>query len=234
MPAKLRLCDLLDAEEHSTDPASLTQQMQLNLGCYKDLIRKDVENERAGCLAVLELDRSPLRAYGGKVVYDHLPSFRTSGPQIFVVSCADLGAAWHEQACHRWLTDKERFTFQGHSPEYDEYFSNRSASRKATGNAYCTLQLAAILAPMLEEAVVAGGLSPSGPKILEPEQAESLSRVACVERALVEKPGAKATKRTGPVGTKKVKQSQPDGENHPPNVRRTCEKRRPRQKPASS
>ena len=169
------LKDFLDPSLQNHDPSKLTVTMRSNLALYKEIAREAIRSgETTGSVMSVELDRNPLRAYGGSVSFDTIPSLRTQGPKIFLVSLHDLEAPWHQQQIHRFLSVRERFLLQGHSATLADHFRTLSAATKASGNAFNVLQMACMVAPLLEAAARRKVLTQDGVQKLTSEQLCSL------------------------------------------------------------
>ena len=106
--------------------------------------------------------------------FDTIPSLRTQGPKIFLVSLQDLEAPWHQQQIHRFLSVRERFLLQGHSATLADHFRTLSAATKASGNAFNVLQMACMVASLLEAAARRKVLTQDGVQKLTSEQLCSL------------------------------------------------------------
>ena len=151
---------LLDSSVPPHDPQGLSTNMQCNLAAYIAAVQQDIQQGRAGEVAICELDRSPLKDFCSHVVYDCSPALRTSGPKLWVMLCSDIKKKlpWQEHRLHRFLSTEERFLLQGHCPRTACYFHCRTKASKAAGNAYHPLELGAMLCPLLELAFVQGKL----------------------------------------------------------------------------
>lgn len=172
---RLKLDDFLEEGLPNVDPDSLTPTMQANLLVYKKLAKEALESETcSSSIFCCELDRNPLRVYGGAVAFDQVPSFRTQGPQIFIISIDDLGQPWTKQRIHRFLSVRERFALQGHPHNLAKYFSKKTASMKASGNAFNVLVLATMLSPLLEQAAKSGVIQRGSIKHLSQTQLAAL------------------------------------------------------------
>ena len=159
MQEKPKLLDFLDPTVPNLDPNSLTDNMKANLAAYKAMAKQAKAEGTSGQVMCCELDRNPLRQYGGAVSFDCIPSLRSGGPKIFLISLDDVHAEWSKQRVHRFLTVEERFSLQGHSPELSKYFKGPSAAVKGTGNAFNVVHVAAMLSPLLEAAARHGVIS---------------------------------------------------------------------------
>ncbi|CAE7273226.1 ngoPIIM [Symbiodinium natans] len=166
---------LIDSAVPPVDPASLSHRMRCNLAAYITRIEEDVLAGKAGTVAVVELDRSPLRDYGKQIVYDMIPPLRTAGPKLFLLLSEEVKNClpWQRQRLHRFVTPEERFMFQGHSGLACRMFDNKTAALKAAGNAYHPLHLASMLCPMLEQAYIYGAL-PEEPTRLSTQELQEL------------------------------------------------------------
>lgn len=158
---RFALQDFLEEGAPNLSPEQLTPIMRSNLSVYKRMAMEAIKDGVEAAVVACELDRNPLRAYGGTVVFDCVPSFRCGGPQIFLLSVDDISGPWEAQRLHRFLTVRERFALQGHPHALAEHFAGRTASMKASGNAFNVLAMAAMLAPLLESAARAGVLQRS-------------------------------------------------------------------------
>ena len=175
---QLKLSDFLQPGLPNVSPQSLTQTMQANLALYKALaLDAMAKGEATAEVMAVELDRNPLRQYGGAVCWDSIPSLRCGGPKIFLVSLPDLSAnpsCWEKQKYHRFLSIDERFLLQGHGAELSEHFRTQSAAMAASGNAFNVLQVALMLSPLLEAATTAGVLTKEGVEKLSTTQLAQL------------------------------------------------------------
>eukprot|EP00435_Cladocopium_sp_Y103_P041339 s2160_g11.t1 len=173
--SKLSLETFLEPEEPNLDPTRLTNTMQSNLTVYKKMAQEAMQKpDFSASIMCCELDRNPLKNYGGAVAFDCVPSFRTQGPQIFLVSLADLEKPWSEQRLHRFLSVRERFALQGHPHAMASHFRNKSASMKASGNAFNVLAMAVMMAPLLEAAASEGVLQRGKVKHLDADELAAL------------------------------------------------------------
>ena len=75
-----------------------------------------------------------------------------------------------------WLGLSEKFQLQARPAKYALQFARSTHARRAVGNAYNTLHLASVCAPMIEAACVHGVLKPSGPVKLTRKQLQGLMR----------------------------------------------------------
>lgn len=149
--------------------------MRSNLALYKALAVEALKQE-AGEAHILacELDRNPLREYGGSVSFDSVPALRTGGPKVFIVSLCDLSSGWEKQKFHRFLAVEERFSLQGHDPKLKGHFKTNTGAMKATGNAFNVVQVACMVAPLLESAARSGVLRKEGVRKLSPQELGAL------------------------------------------------------------
>ena len=138
-------------------PDSMSPKQAANLKLYIKAVAAMRRKEEFD-LAVVELDRCPLRAYGPRIYKDQVPSLRTQGPLLFVLSTADLTLPFHEMEFHRYVLPEERLLLQGHSSEIVRHFKSRKDALQAAGNCFNTLQASMMLAPLLRAAVAAGKL----------------------------------------------------------------------------
>ncbi|CAK0861214.1 unnamed protein product [Prorocentrum cordatum] len=139
-----------------------TDRLRDNMSAYTATIIEDREKGITGTIAVVELDRSPKKVYGTKVMYDVTPPLRCTGPSIFLFSVDDIDLELTKRKVHRFLLDEERFALQGHSYKYHGHFKSQRASRASTGNAYPVPMLVSVMQPMLSQAVRSGALSKKG------------------------------------------------------------------------
>ena len=100
---------------------SMTAKQAANLRLYIQAIAAERRNHEFD-LAVVELDRCPLRAIGGRIYKDRVPSLRTRGPLLFVLSTADIHLPSSQMEFHRYVLPDERLIFQGHSPDLLQHF----------------------------------------------------------------------------------------------------------------
>ncbi|CAE7550199.1 ngoPIIM [Symbiodinium sp. CCMP2592] len=109
-----------------TDPGSLCPNMQCNLAAYLSRVQGDIENGKAGEIAVIELDRNPLKDFGGGIVYDGTPPLRTKGPKLWLLRTQDVKEKrpWQEHSLHRYMLQEED-TF----PRADNSFHLNSKAR---------------------------------------------------------------------------------------------------------
>ena len=151
---------MLDKKIDPINPTSLSATMG-----------QDVQQGKAGEIAVVQLDRNPLREFSCAVMYDCIPALRTSGPRLFLLHCEDVQheKLWHQHQLHRFLSLEERYRFQGHDPRGCMLFRTKTDAARAVGNAYHPLQLAAMLCPLLEAAYVRGCLKEKPETLTESE-----------------------------------------------------------------
>ena len=172
---RLKLEDFLEKDLPNLSPHELTPTMQSNLMVYKTLATEAMQSQGlSASICCCELDRNPLRTYGGSVAFDQAPSFRTQGPQIFLISTNDLHLPWNEQKVHRFLSVRERFALQGHPHSLAQHFPTKTAGMKASGNAFNVLVLAIMLSPLLLEAAKAGVIQRGEIKHLTPTEMAAL------------------------------------------------------------
>jgi hypothetical protein len=165
---KLELLDLLDFSLPSEDPTELsTASKRASILKYVDRIRADIGNGVAGKLATFDIGRNFDKVWSAQILYDRIPSLRCKGPEIFMVYVPDIDKPAADSLVFRHLHDKERLTLQGHDDRYDQYFSSRNHARSSTGNAFSTFQVAAIVMPMIMDAVITGALGPDGMRRLD-------------------------------------------------------------------
>lgn len=146
---RILLADLLETAVPNVERASLTLARRLTLAVHERHLNEDRERGRAGQIAVLDLDRGVQGAFSMVRLYDLVPTLRTRGPAVFLVSMEDLGAPDSEKKIFRWLSVRERLMLQGHRAAYSECMPSDAATAKAAGNAYAVSQLGLLLLPML-------------------------------------------------------------------------------------
>ena len=129
--------------ENSTCLADVTHAVFLN----EMLLRLEtslpfflVDTVKLDAAEFLELDRNPLKTFGGVWGWGKIPSLRTSGPQLFLLSCEDLSKPWQEMRLHRWLTLAERFRALGQRGTLAKHFATDSHAIHAIGNALSPVQ----------------------------------------------------------------------------------------------
>ena len=156
MGFSVQLEQLLDPDVPATCDEGLCPGHYANLALYKQTLMKALEacnHSPPSWTAVLELDRNPLKSFGGVWTWGKIPSLRTAGPQLFLLSCEDLSKAWHEMRLHRWLTIPERFRVLGQRGSLAKHFAKDSHAIHAIGNALSPVQLAAVAGPLVQAAV---------------------------------------------------------------------------------
>ena len=150
---------ILEPDLPATSEESLCPGHMANLALYKQLLTKAIEEFTGSGQAlpsrtvVLELDRNPLKTFGGMWGWGKIPSLRTSGPPLFLLSCEDLSEPWQEMRLHRWLTIPERFRALGQRGTLAKHFARESHAIHAIGNALSPVQLAAVASPLVQAAV---------------------------------------------------------------------------------
>jgi site-specific DNA-cytosine methylase len=122
----------------------------------KSRIREDVAANRAGVVAVSDLDAPRLTVH-----YDEVPTLTCRGPRLFLLSVQGLGLAESEMKFHRFLTNEERCALMGHPPRRVSGFSQNMAW-KATGNAFAVQMCAAIVCPMIDVVLRSGVIRAEG------------------------------------------------------------------------
>ena len=192
-PPTLRSLLLPGKANDTTD--SMTAKQAANLRLYIQAIAAERQKHKFD-LAVVELDRCPLRAVGGRIYKDRLPSLRTQGPLLFVLSTADIHLNSSQMEFHRYVLPEERLIFQGHSPDLVHHFQYKKDVLQAAGNCFNTLQASIMLAPLLRAAVVAGKLRRGvrQPR-LSPQELSSLCYAEDRADAPSTKPAAVSPKR---------------------------------------
>ncbi|CAE7443318.1 haeIIIM [Symbiodinium sp. CCMP2592] len=179
LPAPLQMEDLggyvplqslLDTGVQPFNPIKLSKNQQCNLVAYMEQVRIDAAKGAAGQIALFELDRCPLKAFGEKLMYDRCMALRTTGPPIFMVVTSEVDKHWSEHTLHRFLSLEERCKIQGHEGSLALHFPTKAALLRGTGNAFHPLHLASMLMPMVREAYLTGVLSPAGPNSLSDQQ----------------------------------------------------------------
>ncbi|CAE7412017.1 unnamed protein product [Symbiodinium sp. CCMP2592] len=164
LPA-VTLEEILDLSLAATDVQSLCAGHAANLTLYKQTISQCIEEHRAqgkplpSNTVVVELDRNPLRTFGGKWGWGKIPSLRTTGPPLFLLSCEDLSRPWQVMRLHRWLSIAERCSALGQRASHAALFSRDTHALHAIGNALSPVQLAAVASPLVEAAVNSGVLT---------------------------------------------------------------------------
>ncbi|CAE7035078.1 unnamed protein product [Symbiodinium sp. CCMP2592] len=164
LPA-VTLEEILDLSLAATDVQSLCAGHAANLTLYKQTISQCIEEHRAqgkplpSNTVVVELDRNPLRTFGGKWGWGKIPSLRTTGPPLFLLSCEDLSRPWQVMRLHRWLSIAERYSALGQRASHAALFSRDTHALHAIGNALSPVQLAAVASPLVEAAVNSGVLT---------------------------------------------------------------------------
>ncbi|CAE7367940.1 ngoPIIM [Symbiodinium sp. CCMP2592] len=145
--------------------------MQCNLAAYVARVQGDIKNGKAGKIAVIELDRNPLKDFGGGIVYDSTPPLRTKGPKLWLLRTQDVKEKrpWQEHSLHRYMLQEEKAMLQGHEPRTPWLFSSQTQAEKAIGNAYHPLHLGIMLCPLLEIAFLQGKLK-SEPQTITQEE----------------------------------------------------------------
>eukprot|EP00439_Symbiodinium_sp_Y106_P028466 s3654_g3.t1 len=116
---------------------SMTAKQAANLRLYIQAIAAERRNHEFD-LAVVELDRCPLRAIGGRIYKDRVPSLRTRGPLLFVLSTADIHLPSSQMEFHRYVLPDERLIFQGRKAKMSEddrveWYKKQKAKREAEG-----------------------------------------------------------------------------------------------------
>ena len=173
---KPKLSEFLDPSLQATSPATLSSRMARNLAMYEKILQGMLQQDVLFDIACVELDRCPENTYGACFTLDSCPPLRTNGPAIFLLSGDDLSRPWFERRLHRWLGLSEKFQLQARPAKYALQFACPTHARRAVGNAYNTLHLASVCAPMIEAACVHGVLKPSGPVKLTRKQLQGLMR----------------------------------------------------------
>ena len=193
--------DFFNLDVPNRDPDTLGEKMSANYHLYmKQVRRMYAENPSLGSIAFFQADRCPLREYHSAITWDIIPALRTQGPQIFAVSTKDLHLPWHLMKLHRFLEPGERFSFQGHDAEYALACGSKTFAHLSTGNAYGTPQVAAMLVPLLEQAVATGVIQKSGLSKLSETELFKLSSFDWLEGG--EQQGSpKKRQRCDPAGT---------------------------------
>ena len=166
---------LLDETSEPLNPSKLTKMQQCNLVAYQELVEMDAERGLAGRIAFFELDRSPLKSYGGSIMYDRCMALRTGGPKVFMLLTCQAKWPWHQQTLHRFLSLEERCRVQGHDGSLALHFRTKAAAMRGTGNAFHPLHLGTMLLPMLKEAYLTGALRREGPNTLSQKELLSMS-----------------------------------------------------------
>jgi site-specific DNA-cytosine methylase len=162
--AECSLIDVLDLTLPNLEECALTPKRLKNLHDYLDWILRDRSAGVAGKLATFDLDRAHTRVYTPQVLYDKIPTLRCKGPDIVVVSVADVDSNIPDISICRQLTIEEKFACHGHSGQYPSLFRGITAAKKAIGNAYAPPQLLAMVGPLLLDAVASGVITKAGVK----------------------------------------------------------------------
>ena len=169
------LDSLLDETPQPLNPIKLSKMQQCNLVAYQELVQMDAERGLAGRIALFELDRSPLKSFGGSIMYDRCMALRTSGPKVFMLLTAEAKKPWQEHTLHRFLSTEERCRLQGHDGSLALHFRTKVAALRGTGNAFHPLHLGSMLLPMIRQAFLTGVLNPDKPKNLSHAELLALS-----------------------------------------------------------
>ena len=152
----LELFDILDASAPPVLPCALTLPRRENVIAAEAKILKDMSEGRAGRLACFEVDRCSKNTWTTSIYYDKSLALRVKGPDIFILSTADVSKDPSDRQFHRFLLESERFHLQGHSASYAADFGGKCLARQATGNAYAVPQLAAVMIPMAAQTHASG------------------------------------------------------------------------------
>ena len=144
------LCDFLSARAPNTDRASLTSNMQHNLGVHEGTLKMMLQQQKLGEKDIVSVcvDRSPTKKWKPKLHINRIPTLTTSNVYIFVMSL-DFGKADHERAVFRWLLPGERLILQGFPATCAGLLPARLRV-KASGNAYPVPLMAAMLTPIVQ------------------------------------------------------------------------------------
>jgi hypothetical protein len=158
-------------EKVSVDMTTLTPQRRRNLDGYVAVITDMVEHGTAGTIACFEIDRRPRRkenksTFGGNIIMNCSPGFRTRGPSLFLISCNDLSKPIVQREVFRFMTYKEKMMLMGHHPGKLDKLCGVRLRNKALGNAFPVPLIATMLIPLLESAAAAN-MFKKGSKSLE-------------------------------------------------------------------
>ncbi|CAE7255760.1 unnamed protein product [Symbiodinium sp. CCMP2592] len=141
--------EILDLSLAATDVQSLCAGHAANLAVYKQTISQCIEEHRVQGkplplnTVVVELDRNPLKGFGGKWSWGQDPITEDYGVMQL----------------HRWLSIAERYSFLGQRASHAALFSRDIHALHAIGNAFLPVQLAAVALPLVEAAVSSGVLT---------------------------------------------------------------------------
>jgi hypothetical protein len=163
--------------------ADLTIKRQAKLAMYMRIIQDDLAAGRVAEFAVIEIDRDPNGVFGKIIQYDRIPTLRTKGPEFLIVSLNDLHLPPMDRACHRLLSNSERFALQGHPHSNHLHCPSQALSRYASGNAFAVPMVAAVAGPMVNSLFLKGSDDALiGRRISEARMRELTSFKALLER----------------------------------------------------
>ena len=121
--------ELLDYSVENIEPSTISGGKGRNIMKFFDRIAKDIaEGVINGGLAIMDADRSEEGVYNQVFGYNALPPLRLNGPEIFVVSIFDWHLPWDSKKVCRFITEEERFAFQGHYPENAKFMKTKAVS----------------------------------------------------------------------------------------------------------
>ena len=145
-----RLIDFLAEGVPPTPRSTFTSHVQSNLRYY-DL--KIHHMHVAGQLpadapVVISVDRTPGRTFKACISIDKSFTLTTQNAFLMILSASDYGKPDHERRFFRLMLPQERFALQGMSGE-DAMLVPPGKRVKASGNAYPSTLLGAMVAPLL-------------------------------------------------------------------------------------
>lgn len=160
---------------------TLTQCMRRNLNWYDRQIRSAVVK---GCalatdVVVCTLDRAAGKTYKPHWYVEKVPTLTCHNKYLLLMVAGEAGTPYASRTLLRFLANAERFTLQGKDPRLAELLGKQGLACKASGNAYPTALLVAVLAPMVR-AIANSGVAleqPCGALITAPEPTEVVQRI---------------------------------------------------------
>ena len=190
------LRDFLAWDLPQTPVASLSDCMKKNLCWYQEQIARALDAGRVAPSDVIAcvLDRASGKAYKPSWYANVVPTLTTSNQYLFLLVAGEVKMAPEACTLFRFLSMPERFALQGKSPDLAPLLKRRALACKASGNAYPTALMVAVLAPMLRVIGNSGVplAQPCGPVVTTPScesvTKKTLAKLRVRKKVLKNKP----------------------------------------------
>ena len=149
---KSTLREFVDEGLPNTPRTELTKVMALNLRTIEQKVKAGIKSGvvPADALIIAPIDRAEGKAYKQRYLVNVAPTLTCHNKYLFLLSAADISLPDEERSFHRFLRGTERLSLQGFPASVAESLCTK-LQIKASGNAYPTTLMAAVLAPIIAE-----------------------------------------------------------------------------------